>query len=135
MLNGRFNNKAAFTSVSTKGMAVVDYAIVPCHSFVRCSNFVVNDVVESVQKYNIAVDSSIPDHSMLTWEMEIFTGEPCEHMVSENKGSRVIKIMPEDYFESKEVILELQELRIKLQCLQCNQKPTTYSISTCQFVP
>ncbi len=35
-------------------------------------------------------------------------------MVSENKGSRVIKIMPEDYFESEEVILELQELRIKL---------------------
>ncbi len=78
MLNGRFNNKAAFTSVSTKGMAVVHHAIVPCHSFVRCSNLVVNDVVESVQKYNIAVDSSIPDHSMLTWEMEIFTGEPCE---------------------------------------------------------
>jgi hypothetical protein len=111
MLNGRFG-QANYTSVSSKGMAVVDYAIVPCQYFSHCSNFDINDVMECAQKYAIAVDSSVPDHSILTWEVAMPNDNKRNH--SDVRETRILRTIPEEYFKSEEILRELHTLEEKM---------------------
>ena len=65
-LNGRFDPlKDGFTSVSTKGLAVVDYCLVPLQHFSAFSKFNVVDIHDFVHSKDIAVDSKIPDHRLI----------------------------------------------------------------------
>ena len=69
-LNGRFDPlKDGFTSVSTKGLAVVDYCLVTLQHFSAFSKFHVVDIHDFVHSKNIAVDSKIPDHRLITWKV------------------------------------------------------------------
>ena len=74
MLNGRFDNdQDNFTSVSTKGSAVVDYCIVTHSNFSQFSDFRVtstNDLINSVPELCRLTSSGIPDHSLLSWKIE-----------------------------------------------------------------
>ena len=70
ILNGRFDpTKDNFTSVSTKGLSVVDYCIIP-NAFINLfENFHVQDVHDSISN-GIPIDSTIPDHRILTVEFK-----------------------------------------------------------------
>ena len=77
VLNGRPGISVLndFTSVSVKGLAVVDYCVVPYENLHRFSDF---KVVRSTDLFNSAgclnvVDPShcMPDHSMLKWCVEV----------------------------------------------------------------
>ena len=71
-LNGRVDPlKDAFTSVSTKGLAVVDYCLVPLQLFSAFSKFHVVDIREFVHSKNIAVDSKILDYRLIVWKVYI----------------------------------------------------------------
>lgn len=73
MLNGRKYLKNDFTSVSCKGLAVVDYCIVGhnCLSLFDKFNVVrATDLVNSASAGRGFTPSSIPDHSVLTWTFE-----------------------------------------------------------------
>ena len=66
MLNGRFGpNSNKFTSVSYRGLAVVDYCITSISNFNDITTFEVLLVQDMLDEYNIQVDGSIPDHSIL----------------------------------------------------------------------
>ena len=66
ILNGRFDkSKDGFTSVSTKGLAVVDYCICPSRSINSFANFQVIDPLDTTDKFKLDIDSSLPDHRVL----------------------------------------------------------------------
>ena len=73
VLNGRYSNEHNdFTSVSTRGKAVVDYFAIPHDSIGLCRNFTVERMSAFVERHNLLRHlnerSKIPDHSMLTFE-------------------------------------------------------------------
>ncbi|MES9880570.1 MAG: endonuclease/exonuclease/phosphatase family protein, partial [Sedimenticola sp.] len=73
ILNGRQSSKDDFTSVSTKGKAVVDYCLVSQSDISSFNNFVVtraSDLISSCSCLESVAPSSIPDHSALTWKVE-----------------------------------------------------------------
>ena len=70
MLNGRFSPSwDSYTSVSTNGMSVVDYILVPTKSLSSLSNFKVQDPLLIINENGIMIDSSIPNHRILTTEL------------------------------------------------------------------
>lgn len=71
ILNGRFEpTKDNFTSVSTKGLSVVDYCIAPLTSLGLFSNFQVHDIPGTIISKGIPIDSTIPDHRILTVDVK-----------------------------------------------------------------
>ena len=73
MLNGRNSVNNDFTSVSTKGLSVVDYCVV-CHDdisvFQEFSVVRTTDLVNRTGNADILAATNIPDHSMLQWKIE-----------------------------------------------------------------
>lgn len=74
VLNGRNYKQNDFTSVSTRGCAVVDYCLIPYEQLYRYTNFdvkrsaaIVTDVigVETMDRI------SVPDHSILLWSISL----------------------------------------------------------------
>ena len=53
VLNGRSREGCGYTSVSTKGLAVVDYCMVPLDCYSQFTNFRVLDVVNLAEELNI----------------------------------------------------------------------------------
>ena len=73
MLNGRNFIHNDFTSVSSKGSAVVDYCVVSHDSLSTFKQFTVIRATELVNRAIVErglSPSSIPDHSPLTWVIE-----------------------------------------------------------------
>ena len=73
MLNGRNFIHNDFTSVSSKGSAVVDYCVVSHESLHTFKQFTVIRATELVNRAIVErglSPSSIPDHSPLTWVIE-----------------------------------------------------------------
>ena len=75
ILNGRNTINNDFTSISTKGLSVVDYALVPYCKLDCFQNFYVANsselIHETQSKGIIDPDHSIPDHSLLKWTFEV----------------------------------------------------------------
>ncbi|XP_060597913.1 uncharacterized protein LOC132751716 [Ruditapes philippinarum] len=72
ILNGRNFTKNDFTSVSVKGASVVDYCLVPHDSMDHFSDFCVtltSDVINNCKNIIKFAPSSIPDHSLLSWNI------------------------------------------------------------------
>ena len=58
MLNGRFSPSCdSYTSVSTNGMSVVDYILVPTKSFNSFKNFRVQDPLHIINEHGIATST------------------------------------------------------------------------------
>ena len=80
MLNGRNFTHNDFTSVSSKGSAVVDYCIVSHSSLTAFKQFRVLRATElvgrAITEWGLS-PSSIPDHSPLTWVIE-YMGDQAE---------------------------------------------------------
>ena len=71
VLNGRFNEKKdVFTSVSTKGTAVVDYILCPISNLMTFDNFQVTSNASMVQQFRLGrllnKHCKAPDHAILS---------------------------------------------------------------------
>ena len=73
MLNGRSEQGNGYTSVSPKGLAVVDYCLVPIDAFTQFTNFKILDILDVAEEFSINLPSKIPDHSLLTWDLTVST--------------------------------------------------------------
>ena len=55
MLNGRSKDSNEFTSISTKGLAVVDYCLDPTENFALFQDFAVWKILDILDKFSINV--------------------------------------------------------------------------------
>ena len=95
--NGRYDSSNDnFTSVSTKGLAVVDYLVVPQSSFIKFDNFKVVDTLDVCNIHEIPVDSTIPDHRLITSSFSLPVSKSITRPI---KQTKVIKRIPEGYFQ------------------------------------
>ena len=70
ILNGRFGpNSNKYTSVSAKGAAVVDYALVSVCNFAKFKAFRVEYTADLLSTFDIEIDGPISDHSVLLWNI------------------------------------------------------------------
>lgn len=71
MLNGRGIYQNTYTSISTRGSAVVDYCLVPIQCYDDFKNFEVLEILELCDKLNINIPCKVPDHSLLVWSLQL----------------------------------------------------------------
>ena len=100
MLNGRFDPQYdGFTSVSAKGLAVVDYCVVPKVSFHKYCDFKVLDPLAVATNSSIKIDSKVPDHRILTWCLKVTDSvSPIQHPPP--KKTIVQKKVPPNFLEN-----------------------------------
>ena len=92
VVNGRVADGVnQFTSISSKGRAVVDYIIVPHENLIDCIYFNVDNVSDLISKYNLESMLSnrckAPDHSVLTLKYLIFKNDRCDISDSDQLNS------------------------------------------------
>ena len=115
LLNGRFDeSKDGFTSVSTKGLAVVDYFICPSKSIDSFSNFKVTDPLETIHNFKLDVDSSLPDHRILEVKLETNWMSKVPPPKEPFKSPNIKKIIPENYMTDDTDRQALSDLTCKL---------------------
>ena len=75
MMNGRCDGNNDYTSLSGKGVAVVDYAIVSQEYFHKCSDFCVTRAHHLFNQTDLIgrcnPDHNLSDHSVLSWQYKI----------------------------------------------------------------
>ena len=72
ILNGRNYVTNDFTSISTRGAAVVDYCVVSHVNLDSFQNFcvtTVNDMINAIGNLPVSTTAGRPDHSLLTWDI------------------------------------------------------------------
>ena len=79
IINGRCLGTHDYTSVSTKGLAVVDYVIVSQHRLHQCKNMRVVRAQELFRQTDLLgrvnTEHNISDHSMLMWNFQLCDNE------------------------------------------------------------
>ena len=120
IVNGRFaKSYDGFTSVSNKGMSVVDYIISPIKSFRALSNFRVLDPYQIAIDNNIALDSSMPDHRILAVDLALNSLSSRKGIKSSNSNGTTnkikIKAMPEDYLRDPSTVERIEALAVELE--------------------
>ena len=105
-MNGRFSKaEDGFTSISNKGMSVVDYIITPIKPFRALNNFRVIDPYQVAVENSIALDSSMPDHRIISVDVALNSllphnlkgCNPYTKGTSADETKVKIKTMPENY--------------------------------------
>ena len=111
-LNGRFDqSKDNFTSVSCKGLAVVDYFICPYSSLNFYSDFQVHDILDIIKSKDIPIDSTITDHRLLTVEFK----QPQRSSKTDSTKQQVkVKSIPKGYMQGSVVLEQLCTLADQL---------------------
>lgn len=132
ILNGRNSKNNNFTSVSTKGCSVVDYVLVPYECLDRYNKFEVllatNIVDRSVGIQSIE-NISIPDHSILRWEIVLKTSVSQSETNENHNEPRKTYIkydrqnVPEEFMCSDNILSQINHLIVKLEQ---NQNEQTY---------
>lgn len=96
----------------------MDYIISPIKSFKRLSRFRVHDPYQIITDNKIPIDSSVPDHKLLTVEITL---PPDQRHITTNSSTakipkkKVIKFMPEDYMLNQDPLDRLETLAAKLE--------------------
>ena len=118
MLNGRFDTQHdGFTSVSAKGLAVVDYCVVPKVSFHKYCDFKVLDPLVVATNSSIKIDSKIPDHRILTWGLKVTDSvSPIQHITP--KKTIVQKKVPPNFLENDVAESRFHALTEQLKCIK-----------------
>ncbi len=97
MLNGRCNGSNDYTSVSTKGLAVVDYVIVSQDIVHRCEDVTVTRAGDIFTRTGLVsccdTSHNLPDHSLVLWKINI-SQEMCRTV--QNCEVEAIKIIKYD---------------------------------------
>ena len=134
MLNGRSNVRNDFTYVSTRGLSVVDYAIVPHSMLQYYSDF---EVVSTKSLFTAAgcngiVDperANIPDHSVLKWSVQVSSQVFIEEDDKEKHNPLLpspdhviynFKHIPPTYM-TEDVIIQVQDVIQRLEQQESNQ--------------
>jgi hypothetical protein len=123
MLNGRLGRNN-FTSVSAKGKAVVDYAMVPYEQFEYYKDFDVQTMTEVTNEYELAIPplTKMSDHSILICSIDetVWKVEDKKHFNSdryENTTKRYrVKNMAKDFMKNENIkpMIENAMQRIQL---------------------
>ena len=115
ILNGRFGEGDAFTSVSTKGLSVVDYCIVPIE-YSKIVNFKVRSMLDILHNHNLHSIGNLPDHSLLVWNFLIEEEAPCDDIPSGRvvPGNAFLCTMPDGFLTSERVQSTLEDFIKKL---------------------
>ena len=75
ILNGRNMSSNDYTCIKSQGASVVDYCLVPHEDLDKFTQFKVHTVTDLINEINIidtiGPDTSKPDHSILTWKIDI----------------------------------------------------------------
>ena len=100
MLNGR-SHSDNFTCISSKGRSVVDYCIVQADYFQSISNFTVRTISEFLDNIGIVDAEQLPDHSLLSWLLEISV-PLCASTIEEKESGKVHVLITEEYLADKE---------------------------------
>ena len=120
IVNGRLSGTDNFTSVSTRGRAVVDYIIVPHEGLNNCNTFMVrtpNELLESLGPEGISLlgdNCKVPDHSilMLSFQTRSTFFKEVEIPMSQNNLRSRIRSFPEGFLSSNvcnSILLELND--------------------------
>ena len=118
MLNGRFGDPSnRYTSFSPLGMSLVDYCLVPIELFNNFSQFSVHPTPELVDQLKIQVGSTLPDHSILTWNLSL-KNQPTPH---DPKLPSYVTLLTEDYFKTTVAKEKLENLCDSVKHLPPNQ--------------
>ena len=134
ILNGRNTLRNNYTYVSTQGSSVVDYCLVPYECLEMFSGFEVITMNELIQKHNLAdyVDLSVskPDHSILTWNINIAKSVDIKDHEYEKDVSSFKKFnlsnIPNAFLESRLRDIEDIILSLELQNLTNNDIDNAY---------
>ena len=119
ILNGRFDrSKDNYTSVSSKGLAVVDYILTSYSTLSSFKNFQVHDILEIINSNGVPIDSAIPDHRLLTVEYCPVTpskDKRVEHHRKPSKDTSIehavkVKRTPSGYMQNNVAINQLRIL-------------------------
>ena len=114
ILNGRFfTTHDNFTSISSRGMSVVDYILAPIKSYNSLSNFRVHNPLQIITQNRIETDSSTPDHRILSVDFNLdllsFSRKASKPTIS------LIKRMPNDFMTYPKDAQRLKELANMLE--------------------
>ena len=71
MLNGRSKDNNEFTSISVRGLAVVDYCFVATIDLALFKDFALCKILDMLDQFNIDVPNKLSDHSILLWKLII----------------------------------------------------------------
>ena len=132
VLNGRNCLKNDYTSISTKGCAVVDYCLVPHDSLNNFCEFKVTRSTEIISDLHLQdgfTQSVIPDHSILSWVLDVTmsANDNSRDVLSQQSEFNMpcfdkfdVKEIPENFLSSDSVVNALHDTVYKLeQSLQC----------------
>lgn len=124
-LNGRFNGTDDnYTSISTRGKAVVDYICVPHDVLQTVTSFkvlTINSIVNSGQLHGlIGQRTRLPDHSVLVTEFTVSVSsrliDGCEHKNESNNDVRYkLNKVPVDFMNSELPRNALLEIICKIE--------------------
>lgn len=91
--------------MSTKGLSVVDYCLVPMEDFSKFVDFKVHNMLDIVQDHNLYSVGNLPDHSLLVWNFLMEGEKPCDDIPSgrEALGGAFQYTMPDAFLTSESV--------------------------------
>ena len=123
-----------FTFLSTRGRSVPDYIYCPADQIHLCKELKVVKVSDIILYHNLAVPTSIPDHSLLCSTFDISTNE--EFLTTNISTSNTVRSLPQSgfirkkknikkiddsFFTSREILEEINRTIIRIEALQINQ--------------
>ncbi|MES9880125.1 MAG: reverse transcriptase family protein [Sedimenticola sp.] len=119
ILNGRNTHTNDFTSVSTKGLSVVDYCLVEHGALKYFNDFRVLRVSEVINAGG-HTPTALPDHSLLTWCMvfdclDVLQPNASHSESSDNFVKYDVSSIPGDFLGSNDVIANLHAAVYELE--------------------
>ena len=118
MLNGRVGSNNNFTSISHRGSAVIDYALVPQEQLNRVIDFSVLCMTTLITDLNLVVPCSIPGHSVLMWDYRVTavqSGSETDDNPGKSKKRFQVNDIPTSYMNNPDVIEALNVTIRKLE--------------------
>ncbi|CAC5390474.1 unnamed protein product [Mytilus coruscus] len=129
MLNGRNNSHNDYTYVSTRGLSVVDYCIVPYEMLKSFDMFEVRRVSALIEDVDIIgiVDPTrcMPDHSLLSWSMHLSFPVGQNNVPKANAASLKTKYdlgkIPDDWLRNESFTSEIDRMLCIIEESEANQ--------------
>ena len=126
MLNGRNPESSAneFTCIRSQCSSVVDYCLVPHEDLNKYTDFKVWKVSDLINKSRILntldVNTSRPDHSILSWKVDIGNMyEGCSKNVIQTEYTKFDRVIPDTFLsghiEELDTIIQNTECKVKSQ--------------------
>ena len=123
ILNGRNSLHNDYTFISTRGCSVVDYCIAPYEQLERFTDFYVHRATELVRQTGVAdnfdLRTIVPDHSFLTWNVNLKFAFSDEGISRIYEPKRKIKYdtqnIPQDWLLDHDIIEKIDNIIRRLE--------------------